>query len=157
MRIVLQRVTHASVTVDEKVIGSIGAGFLLLLGVCNEDTETITDKMIDKVCRLRIFQDENGKTNRSLADVGGELLVVSQFTLYADCSQGNRPGFTGAGSPEHANRLYEYALERCRQHVAVVEHGEFGADMKIELLNDGPFTLVLDSDTLFKKQTSVKV
>lgn len=152
MRIVLQRVKHASVTVDEKVIGSIGEGFLILLGVCNEDTEETVDRMIDKVCRLRIFQDENGKTNRSLADVGGSLLVVSQFTLYADCSQGNRPGFTQAGSPEHANRLYEYALERCRQHVKVVEHGEFGADMKIELLNDGPFTLVLDSETMVKKK-----
>lgn len=152
MRIVLQRVKHASVTVDDKVIGSIGEGFLILLGVCNEDTEEITDKMIDKVCKLRIFQDENGKTNRSLADVGGSLLVVSQFTLYADCSQGNRPGFTQAGSPEHANRLYEYALERCRLHVENVAHGEFGADMKIELLNDGPFTLVLDSETIIKKK-----
>lgn len=151
MRIVLQRVKHASVTVDETVIGAIQEGFLILLGVCNTDTEEITDKMIDKVCKLRIFQDENGKTNRSLADVGGSILMVSQFTLYADCSQGNRPGFTGAGSPEHANRLYEHAIERCRQHVAVVEHGEFGADMKVELLNDGPFTLVLDSDTIIKK------
>ena len=152
MRILLQRVKHASVTVEEKVIGSIGEGFLILLGVCNTDTEEITDKMIDKVCKLRIFQDENGKTNRSLADVGGSLLVVSQFTLYADCSQGNRPGFTQAGDPAHANRLYEHALERCRQHVDVVEHGEFGADMKIELLNDGPFTLVLDSETIVKKK-----
>ena len=152
MRIVLQRVKHASVTVEEKVIGSIGEGFLILLGVCNTDTEEITDKMIDKVCKLRIFQDENGKTNRSLADVGGSLLVVSQFTLYADCSQGNRPGFTQAGDPAHANRRYEHALERCRQHVDVVEHGEFGADMKIELLNDGPFTLVLDSETIVKKK-----
>lgn len=152
MRIVLQRVKHASVTVEGKVIGSIGEGFLILLGVCDTDTEEITDKMVDKVCRLRIFQDENGKTNRSLADVGGGLLVVSQFTLYADCSQGNRPGFTRAGSPELANRLYEHAVERCRQHVAVVEHGEFGADMKVELLNDGPFTLVLDSETIVKKK-----
>ena len=151
MRIVLQRVKHASVTVDETVIGAIQEGFLILLGVCNTDTEEITDKMIDKVCKLRIFQDENGKTNRSLADVGGAILIVSQFTLYADCSQGNRPGFTGAGSPEHANRLYEHAIERCRKHVSVVEHGEFGADMKVELLNDGPFTLVLDSDTMIKK------
>lgn len=152
MRIVLQRVKYASVTVDEKKIASIGEGFLLLLGACNTDTEEITDRMIDKVCKLRIFQDENGKTNRSLTDVGGELLVVSQFTLYADCSQGNRPGFTQAGDPAHANHLYEHAIERCRQHVASVEHGEFGADMKVELLNDGPFTLVLDSDTLFKKK-----
>lgn len=150
MRMVVQRVTRASVTVDERVIGAIGDGFLVLLGVCDSDTEAIADKMVDKMCRLRIFQDENGKTNRSLSDVGGELLVVSQFTLYADCSQGNRPGFTRAGKPEHANRLYEYVVERCRQYVEKVEHGEFGADMKVELLNDGPFTLVLDSDELVK-------
>lgn len=152
MRIVLQRVQHASVTVDGKTIASIEKGFLLLLGACNTDTEEITDKMIDKVCRLRIFEDENGKTNRSLQDVGGSVLLVSQFTLYADCSQGNRPGFTQAGDPAHANHLYEHAIERCRQHVEKVAHGEFGADMKVELLNDGPFTLMLDSETLLKKK-----
>lgn len=152
MRMVLQRVTKASVTVDETVIGAIDQGFLVLLGVCESDTEEIADKMVDKLCKLRIFQDENGKTNRSLADVGGSLLVVSQFTLYADCSGGNRPSFFGAGSPEFANRMYEYVVERCRQYVEKVEHGEFGADMKVELLNDGPFTLVLDSDTLIKKK-----
>lgn len=152
MRMVLQRVTKASVTVDETVIGAIDQGFLVLLGVCESDTEEIADKMVDKLCKLRIFQDENGKTNRSLADVGGSLLVVSQFTLYADLSGGNRPSFFGAGSPEFANRMYEYVVERCRQYVEKVEHGEFGADMKVELLNDGPFTLVLDSDTLIKKK-----
>ena len=150
MRIVLQRVTHASVTVEEKVIGRIGQGFLVLLGVSDTDTEEIADKMVDKLCKLRIFQDEQGKTNLSLADVGGELLVVSQFTLYADCKKGNRPSFVKAGEPNLANRLYEYVVKRCRMYVDKVEHGEFGADMKIELLNDGPFTLVLDSDVICK-------
>lgn len=148
MRVVLQRVKEARVTVDGTVTGQIGQGFLLLLGVADSDTKEIADKMADKICRLRIFQDENGKTNRSLADVGGELLVVSQFTLYADCRKGNRPSFIKAGDPEMANRLYEYVMERCRIHVEKVEHGIFGADMKVSLINDGPFTLVLDSDEL---------
>lgn len=152
MRIVLQRVKEARVSVAGKIIGEIGEGFLLLLGVCDGDTEEIADRMIDKICKLRIFRDENGKTNRSLADVGGEVLLVSQFTLYADCSQGNRPSFIRAGSPELANRLYEYALARCRKHVERVEHGEFGAEMEVSLVNDGPFTLVLDSDTWAKKK-----
>ena len=151
MRVVLQRVKHASVQVDGAVIGEIGQGFLILLGVSDRDDEKTADQMADKFCRLRIFEDENGKTNRSLADVGGSVLVVSQFTLYADCRKGNRPGFTGAGSPEEANRLYEYFTERCKAHVGHVEHGEFGADMKVELLNDGPFTLMLDSEELFAK------
>ena len=151
MRVVLQRVKHASVQVDGAVIGEIGQGFLILLGVSDRDDEKTVDQMADKICRLRIFEDENGKTNRSLADVGGSVLVVSQFTLYADCRKGNRPGFTGAGSPEEANRLYEYFTERCKAHVGHVEHGEFGADMKVELLNDGPFTLMLDSEELFAK------
>ncbi len=149
MRAVLQRVNRAEESVDGKVLCSFGQGFLILLGVSNEDDESVADKMADKICRLRIFQDENGKTNLSLADVGGELLVVSQFTLYADCRKGNRPSFIGAGAPEEANRLYEYFMERCRTHVAKVEHGEFGADMKIQLENDGPFTLMLDSRDLF--------
>ena len=151
MRVVLQREKHASVQVDGAVIGEIGQGFLILLGVSDRDDEKTADQMADKICRLRIFEDENGKTNRSLADVGGSVLVVSQFTLYADCRKGNRPGFTGAGSPEEANRLYEYFTERCKAHVEHVEHGEFGADMKVELLNDGPFTLMLDSEELFAK------
>ena len=117
MRVVLQRVKHASVHVDGRETGSIGQGFLILLGVSDEDDETIADKMADKICRLRIFEDENGKTNRSLQDVGGEILVVSQFTLYADCRKGNRPSFTGAGAPDHANRLYEYFMEQCKKHV----------------------------------------
>ena len=148
MRTVVHRVTHASVKVDGQTIGEIGKGFLILLGVAEEDDEAIADKMADKICRLRIFEDENGKTNLSLADVSGEILVVSQFTLYADCKKGNRPSFVKAGNPEKANRLYEYFMKRCQTHVQTVEHGQFGADMKVELLNDGPFTLMLDSKEL---------
>ena len=140
--------THASVKVDGQTIGEIGKGFLILLGVAEEDDEAIADKMADKICHLRIFEDENGKTNLSLADVSGEILVVSQFTLYADCKKGNRPSFVKAGNPEKANRLYEYFMKRCQTHVQTVEHGQFGADMKVELLNDGPFTLMLDSKEL---------
>lgn len=149
MRAVVQRVTQASVTVDGEILGKIGKGFMILLGVADGDTQETADKLADKICRLRIFEDENGKTNLSLADVGGELLVISQFTLYADCRKGNRPSFIKAGAPQAANELYEYFMERCRQHVDVVEKGQFGADMKVELLNDGPFTLMLDSEELF--------
>lgn len=150
MRAVVQRVAHASVAVDGTVLGKIGKGFMILLGVSDEDTEQIADRMADKICKLRIFVDENGKTNLSLADVGGELLVISQFTLYADCRKGNRPSFTKAGAPDRANELYEYFMKRCKQYVDVVERGQFGADMKVELQNDGPFTLMLDSSELFK-------
>lgn len=146
MRVVLQRVRSASVAVDGEVIGRIGKGFLILLGVSEADTEAAADKMADKICKLRIFEDENGKTNLSLADVGGELLIVSQFTLYADCKKGNRPSFVKAGSPEKANQLYEYFQARCRDYVPRVEHGSFGAHMQVELLNDGPFTIVLEGD-----------
>lgn len=149
MKVVLQRVSRASVSVEGQQTGAIGRGFLLLLGVSDSDTEAIADKMTDKICKLRIFEDENGKTNLSLADVGGELLVVSQFTLYADCRKGNRPSFTRAGAPQQAEALYEYFLKRCREKIAVVEHGVFGAHMEIELVNDGPFTLALDSGELF--------
>lgn len=152
MRAVVQRVLSAGVTVEGETIGRIGKGFMILLGVSGEDTEETAGRMADKICRLRIFEDENGKTNLSLGDVGGELLVVSQFTLYADCRKGNRPSFIKAGEPEKANRLYEYFMECCRQHVSVVERGRFGADMKVELVNDGPFTLMLDSQELFGKQ-----
>lgn len=151
MRAVVQRVTHASVTVDGEVLGKIGKGFMILLGAENEDTEEIADKLADKICRLRIFEDENGKTNLSLGDVQGELLVISQFTLYADCKKGNRPSFIRAGEPNRAQELYVHFMERCREHVPVVEKGQFGADMKVELLNDGPFTLMLDSRELFGK------
>ena len=153
MRAVLQRVTKASVTVDGEVLGKIGKGFMILLGVEDADTEEIADKMayLKKLLGLRIFEDENGKTNLSLADVGGELLVISQFTLYADCKKGNRPSFVKAGAPDMAERLYEHFMERCRNYVAVVEKGQFGADMKVELLNDGPFTLMLESEQLFNQ------
>ena len=152
MRAVVQRVLSAGVTVEGETIGRIGKGFMILLGVSGEDTEETAGRMADKICRLRIFEDENGKTNLSLGDVGGELLVVSQFTLYADCRKGNRPSFIKAGEPEKANRLYEYFMDCCRQHVSVVERGRFGADMKVELVNDGPFTLMLDTQELFGKQ-----
>ena len=135
---------------DDRPVGAIKKGFLILLGVEDEDTEELTDKMMDKICKLRIFEDENGKTNLSLADVGGEILMVSQFTLYADCRKGNRPSFVKAGAPDYANKLYEHACERCRQNGFKVEQGEFGAYMKISLVNDGPFTLMLDSATLLK-------
>mgnify|MGYP001157692634 FL=1 len=150
MRAVVQRVTQASVTVDGELLGRIGKGLLILLGVADGDTRELTEKMADKICRLRIFEDENGKTNLSLADVGGELLVISQFTLYADCRKGNRPSFVKAGAPQMAEKLYEHFLARCREQADVVEKGQCGADMKVELLNDGPFTLMLDSEELFK-------
>lgn len=145
MKLVIQRVTHASVTVDNNVIGKIGKGYMVLIGVSDTDTKEIADKMLDKMIKLRIFEDENGKTNLSLADVGGELLLISQFTLYANCKKGNRPSFIEAGSPDHANALYEYIIEKCKERVDIVEQGEFGAEMKVELLNDGPFTVILDS------------
>lgn len=146
MKVVLQRVKHASVTVEGEVLGSIEKGFLILLGVADTDTIVVADKMADKIGKLRIFEDENGKTNLSLADVGGQILVISQFTLFADCHKGNRPSFIGAGKPEWANELYEYFVERCGQYVDHVAKGSFGADMKVELLNDGPFTIVLEAD-----------
>ena len=146
MKVVLQRVTHAQVTVEEQVVGKIGHGFLLLLGVEDADTVETADRMVEKICKLRIFQDEHGKTNLSLADVGGELLVVSQFTLYADCRKGNRPSFTNAGAPDMANALYEKFVAMCRERVPKVETGRFGADMKVSLENDGPFTILIDSE-----------
>lgn len=150
MRIVIQRVKRASVSVEEKVVGSIQKGFLVLIGIGQGDDEATADKYMKKLLGLRIFEDENGKTNLSLADVGGELLVISQFTLYADCKKGNRPSFVKAGAPDMAEHLYEHFMERCRNYVDVVEKGQFGADMKVELLNDGPFTLMLESEQLFK-------
>lgn len=148
MKLVIQRVTHASVTVDNNVIGKIGKGYMVLIGVSDTDTKEIADKMLDKMIKLRIFEDENGKTNLSLADVRGELLLISQFTLYANCKKGNRPSFIEAGAPDHANALYEYIIEKCKERVEVVEQGEFGAEMKVELLNDGPFTIILDSQQI---------
>ncbi len=148
MRFVIQRVTESSVSVEDKIIGRIGKGFLVLIGVSEEDNETVADRLVKKMTGLRIFEDENGKTNLSLSDVGGSLLLVSQFTLYADCKKGNRPSFTKAGSPDKAKALYEYIIARCRETVPVVETGSFGAEMKVRLLNDGPFTILLDSEDL---------
>lgn len=148
MKFVIQRVTHASVTVHEQVIGKIGKGFLVLIGISEDDTKEVADKMIRKMLGLRIFEDENGKTNLDLHTVNGELLLISQFTLYADCKKGNRPSFIRAGKPDMANALYEYIIARCREQMPVVERGEFGAEMKVELLNDGPFTIILDSAEL---------
>lgn len=148
MRFLIQRVTEASVTVDGSVIGQIGKGFLVLIGVNQTDTREIADKMVKKLIGLRIFEDENGKTNLDLQTVSGSLLLVSQFTLYADCRKGNRPSFICAGSPEKANELYEYIIGLCRQIIPDVQTGSFGADMKIKLLNDGPFTVMLDSDEI---------
>ena len=144
MKFVIQKVSYASVTVEERVIGKIGKGFLVLIGVAEDDTREIADKLIKKLLGLRIFEDSDGKTNLSLRDVDGSLLLVSQFTLYADCKKGNRPSFTKAGNPTLANELYEYIIDKCRAEFPV-ETGSFGADMKVELLNDGPFTIILDS------------
>ena len=148
MRFVIQRVSHASVTVDGEVIGKIGRGFMVLIGVSNDDTLEIADKMVKKMCNLRIFEDSEGKTNLSLADVDGALLLISQFTLYADCKKGNRPSFVNAGKPDMASAMYDYIIDAARGYVPVVEKGSFGAEMKVELLNDGPFTIVLDSAEL---------
>ena len=148
MKFVIQRVRHASVAVEGEVIGKIGRGYMVLIGVSDTDDEAIADKMLDKMLKLRINMDEEGKTNLSLADVGGELLLISQFTLYANCRKGNRPSFIDAGSPEHANALYEYIIARCKEQVPVVEKGSFGAEMEVELVNDGPFTILLDSEKL---------
>ncbi len=148
MKIVLQRVSEASVTVDGKITGQIGKGYLLLLGVSNDDTKDIADKMIEKVSRLRIFEDENGKTNLSIDQIDGEVIVVSQFTLYADCRKGNRPSFINAGNPALAEELYEYVLKRCGELFKNTQCGIFGADMKVSLVNDGPFTILLDSEEI---------
>lgn len=148
MRFVIQRVTNSSVKVDGEVIGQIGKGFMVLIGVADTDTKEIADKMIKKMIGLRIFEDENGKTNLSLEAVEGELLLISQFTLYANCKKGNRPSFIEAGKPNMAEEMYEYIIDRCKEQVPVVERGKFGADMKVSLVNDGPFTIVLDSERL---------
>ena len=151
MKFVLQRVLQAQVEVEEKIVGKIGKGYLLLVGVTESDTVDIADKMIEKVARLRIFKDENGKTNLSIDQVGGEILVISQFTLCADCRKGNRPSFVNAGNPEMAENLYEHILTRCRELFSNTQHGIFGAEMKVSLTNDGPFTLVLDSNEILAK------
>ena len=150
MRFLVQRVKNASVSVDGEVIGSIGKGLLVFVGVRDDDTEQIADKLTDKLSRLRIFEDQVGKTNLSVADVGGSFLVISQFTLYADMRRGNRPSFVRAGAPDMANELYEYVLKRLKDMGFETQHGNFGADMKVELLNDGPFTVMMDSDEIVK-------
>lgn len=149
MRLLIQRVQHAEVAVDGEVISSIPKGFLVFVGISNYDTEEIADKMLRKLLNLRLFEDENGKTNLNIQQVSGELLLVSQFTLYADCKKGNRPSFTKAGSPNEANNLYEYMIKQCSKELPGKTFcGKFGADMKVSLLNDGPFTVMLDSDEI---------
>lgn len=148
MKFVIQRVTHASVTVDGAVLGKIEKGFMVLIGVEDSDTQAVADKMISKMLGLRIFEDEAGKMNLALKDVGGGLLLISQFTLYADCKKGNRPSFVKAGKPDMAEPMYEYIIEKCREQIENTQKGQFGADMKVDLLNDGPVTIVLDSHEL---------
>ena len=152
VKFVIQRVTDAKVSVDGKVVGKIGKGFMVLIGIAGTDTVEIADKMIKKLIGMRIFEDENGKTNLALKDVGGELLLISQFTLYSDCKKGNRPSFVNAGAPDMADEMYQYIISQCKKEIDVVEKGIFGADMKVSLVNDGPFTIVLDSDEIMKNK-----
>ncbi|MEZ3437227.1 MAG: D-tyrosyl-tRNA(Tyr) deacylase [Lachnospiraceae bacterium] len=148
MKFVVQRVSESEVKVDGRTLGKIGKGFMVLIGVSNSDTKDIADKMVKKLLGLRIFEDGQGKTNLSLDAVSGELLLISQFTLCANCKKGNRPSFIEAGAPDMASDMYEYIIKRCKEQVKVVERGEFGADMKVSLVNDGPFTIILDSEEL---------
>ncbi len=148
MKFVIQRVTEASVTVDGNTIGKIDKGFMVLIGIGQTDTKEIADKLVKKLVGLRIFEDENGKTNLSLSDVNGSLLLISQFTLYANCKKGYRPSFIESGAPDMAEELYEYIIAKCKESIPVVERGSFGADMKVSLINDGPFTIILDSEQL---------
>lgn len=149
MRFLIQRVKEASVSVEGEKIGRIGNGYLVLVGISGTDTKAIADKMVKKLIGLRIFEDENGKTNLDIKTVNGQLLMISQFTLYADCKKGNRPSFINAGDPGMAMELYRYVLEQCRREIAVVEEGSFGAHMEVSLVNNGPFTVLLDSDDIF--------
>lgn len=152
MRFLIQRVTSAKVDVEGKTVGAIDLGFLVFIGVSNTDTKEIVDGMVKKLIGLRIFRDEEGKTNKSLADVGGSLLLISQFTLYADCHHGNRPSFINAGSPDLANDLYEYIIDSCKAVIPNVQTGVFGADMAVSIENQGPFTIILDSEEILKKK-----
>ena len=148
MRFLIQRVNEAEVVIDNISVGRINKGLLVLIGVGSEDTNEIADKMIKKLIGLRIFEDENGKTSLDIKAINGELLLVSQFTLYADCKKGNRPSFMKAGAPDMAEKLYQYIIDQCKKEIAVVETGEFGADMKVSLVNNGPFTIILDSEEI---------
>ncbi|MCR5101485.1 MAG: D-tyrosyl-tRNA(Tyr) deacylase [Butyrivibrio sp.] len=148
MKFLIQVVNKAKVSVNNVITGKINKGFLVFIGISHSDTKEIADKMVKKMSGLRIFSDENGKTNLALKDVCGELLLVSQFTLYADCKHGNRPGFTNAAGSEQANELYNYIIDKSKENVQIVETGVFGADMKVELINDGPFTIILNSDEI---------
>lgn len=147
MKFVIQKVSQASVSVEGNCVGKIQKGFLVFVGIGKEDTKEIADQYIKKMVQLRIFQDENGKTNLSLTDVGGEVLIISQFTLYANCRKGNRPSFFDAGEPQMAEELYEYIIKKTKETISVVESGEFGAMMQISLVNEGPFTIVFDENT----------
>ena len=148
MRFLIQRVSSAGVSIENNTVGEIRQGFCVFVGISGSDTKEIADKMIRKLINLRIFSDEKGKTNLNLSSVNGELLLISQFTLYADCKHGNRPSFLEAGKPEPSEQLYQYIIEKCKEYVPKVEHGEFGADMEVSIVNDGPFTVWLDSDEL---------
>lgn len=150
MRFLIQRVNNSEVTVDNKSTGKINNGLLVFIGISNEDTEEIADKMVKKLIGLRIFEDEKGKTNLDIKSVNGELLLISQFTLYADCRKGNRPSFVNAGTPDRANTLYEYIIRKCKEEIPVVEKGIFGADMTVSISNQGPFTIWLDSNEIYK-------
>jgi D-tyrosyl-tRNA(Tyr) deacylase len=150
MKFIIQRVSQADVTVEEKIVGKINTGYLVLVGVCNTDTKEVADKMIKKMLNLRIFADSAGKSNLDLRTIGGGLLIISQFTLYADCKKGNRPSFINAGSPELANELYEYIIAECAKEVNEVQSGIFGTSMKVSLVNEGPYTIILDSDEILK-------
>lgn len=149
MKFVIQRVSQAEVVVEEQSVGKIDQGLMVLVSICNSDTKEIADKLINKLIHLRIFEDENGKSNLSVQDIHGNLLIISQFTLYADCRKGNRPSYTNAGNPDLANELYEYIIAQCQKEFPNVQHGIFGAYMKVSLLNDGPFTIIFDSEQMF--------
>ena len=154
MKMVVQRVKEASCVIDNEVKSSINQGYMVLLGVSDDDNKEIADKMVKKLINLRIFEDDNGKTNLSIDKIKGEIMIISQFTLYANCKKGNRPSFIEAGSPDMANELYEYVIDKIKSEGIKAASGEFGADMKISLINDGPFTICLDSNELFWQKRS---
>ena len=148
MKFVIQRVSRAEVVVEEQTVGKIDQGLMVLVSICNSDTKEIADKLVNKLIHLRLFEDENGKSNLSVQDIQGGLLIISQFTLYADCRKGNRPSYTNAGNPDLANKLYEYIIAQCQKEFPDVQHSIFGAHMKVSLLNDGPFTIIFDSEQM---------